>query len=115
MTVSTSTSVTSFRLTSSTSLRLRTLPGPWPTEPFGKEQLCSLGIPDTSGGERKRRNQTPTEPSACMPPFIVHAQKRTSDYAPSYDWGSETLSDRHSRVHDAVWHIPGWLERADAL
>jgi predicted O-methyltransferase YrrM len=48
-------------------------------------------------------------------PFILRAQKTTRDYAPSYDWGSEILGDRHARIADAVWHIPGWLDPEDAL
>lgn len=48
-------------------------------------------------------------------PLIRRAYKTDRDYAPSYDWGAAILSDRHARIADAVWHIPGWLDTEDAL
>jgi predicted O-methyltransferase YrrM len=48
-------------------------------------------------------------------PFIAYEEKSTRDYLPSHDWGADLLSDRHARIADAVWHIPGWLDPEDAL
>lgn len=48
-------------------------------------------------------------------PFLARRAKTTREYAPSYDWGASLLSDRHARIADAVWHIPGWLDPEDAL
>jgi cephalosporin hydroxylase len=47
--------------------------------------------------------------------FRVHSDKNDRRYEPSYDWGSHSLGDRHDRIAEAVWHIPGWLEPEDAL
>jgi len=47
--------------------------------------------------------------------FIIYGEKRDREYKPSYDWGSARLGDRHDRIADAVWHIPGWLAPEDAL
>lgn len=47
--------------------------------------------------------------------FVVHADKHDRSYLPSYDWGNLTLDDRHRRIADAAWDVPGWLSREDAL
>lgn len=47
--------------------------------------------------------------------FRIHSDKDDRKYKPSYQWGSDSLGDRHERIADAVWHIPGWLEPEDAL
>jgi MMP 1-O-methyltransferase len=47
--------------------------------------------------------------------FRAHEAKRDRAYLPSYDFGAATLGDRHERIGEAVWHIPGWLEPEDAL
>ena len=46
---------------------------------------------------------------------LVHAEKHDRSYLPSYDWGNLTLNDRHSRIGDAAWDVPGWLSREDAM
>jgi cephalosporin hydroxylase len=48
-------------------------------------------------------------------PFLLHGGKRDRGYVPSYDWGGDVLSDRHDRVADSVWDVPGWLAREDAM
>jgi len=52
---------------------------------------------------------------AAAPPFLPFPDKRDRAYRPSYQWGGETLSERHRRICDAVWHVPGWLSEEDAL
>jgi cephalosporin hydroxylase len=47
--------------------------------------------------------------------FRAHGTKRDRAYLPSYEFGAPTLGDRHERIAEAVWHIPGWLEPEDAL
>jgi cephalosporin hydroxylase len=47
--------------------------------------------------------------------LLLYSEKQDREYRPSYDWGSPTLGDRHERIADAVWHIPGWLAPEDAL
>jgi MMP 1-O-methyltransferase len=56
---------------------------------------------------------TSVDPSAAV--FRAHPGKRDRKYLPSYEFGAATLGDRHERIADAVWHIPGWLEPEDAL
>jgi len=52
---------------------------------------------------------------AEQPAFCSYPDKCDRGYVPSYDWGAPTLGDRHERIWEAVWHIPGWLEVEDAL
>jgi predicted O-methyltransferase YrrM len=47
--------------------------------------------------------------------FRLYADKQDRAYLPSYDWGGEVLSDRHRRIADAVWDVPGWLSPQDAM
>lgn len=47
--------------------------------------------------------------------FRAHGTKHDRTYLPSYEFGAPTLGDRHERIGEAVWHIPGWLEPEDAL
>ncbi len=47
--------------------------------------------------------------------LLFYSEKYDREYRPSYDWGAATLGDRHERIADAVWHIPGWLAPEDAL
>jgi predicted O-methyltransferase YrrM len=47
--------------------------------------------------------------------LLLYSEKHDREYRPSYDWGAATLSDRHERIGEAVWHIPGWLTPEDAL
>ena len=47
------------------------------------------------------------------PPLLLHHDKHDRSYLPSYDWGGESLGDRHDRIIDGVWSIPGWLAPED--
>jgi hypothetical protein len=47
------------------------------------------------------------------PPFLLHGEKGDRSYLPNYDWGGESLGDRHERIVDGVWSIPGWLAPED--
>jgi predicted O-methyltransferase YrrM len=47
--------------------------------------------------------------------LLLYSEKHDREYRPSYDWGAATLGDRHERIAEAVWHIPGWLAPEDAL
>ncbi|HEY7145522.1 MAG TPA: class I SAM-dependent methyltransferase [Streptosporangiaceae bacterium] len=47
--------------------------------------------------------------------LLLFSEKHDHEYRPSYDWGAPTLGDRHERIAEAVWHIPGWLMPEDAL
>jgi predicted O-methyltransferase YrrM len=58
---------------------------------------------------------SPGGSNGTKPPFRCLADKRDRRYVPSYLWGAPTLGDRHRRIRDAVWHIPGWLAEEDAL
>lgn len=46
---------------------------------------------------------------------VRYAEKYDRSYLPSYDWGDLTLNDRHRRIGDAAWDVPGWLSREDAM
>ncbi|HEX8646663.1 MAG TPA: class I SAM-dependent methyltransferase [Thermoleophilaceae bacterium] len=50
---------------------------------------------------------------AAPPPFLLRSDKRDRAYAPSYDWGSDSLGHRHDRIVDGVWSIPGWSAPED--
>ena len=52
--------------------------------------------------------------AAASPEFLIHPDKCGRSYMPNYNWGSEWLSDRHRRIADAVWDIPGWLSEEDS-
>src|ERR1700728_4334116 len=54
-------------------------------------------------------------PTLISAGLMLYSEKRDRDYAPSHDWGSGSLGDRHERIAEAVWHIPGWLAPEDAL
>lgn len=47
--------------------------------------------------------------------IVRYTQKSDRSYLPSYDWGDLTLNDRHPRIADAAWDVPGWLSREDAM
>jgi MMP 1-O-methyltransferase len=53
----------------------------------------------------------------CREPleFCAHPGKHDRSYLPSYTWGGDVLSDRHGRIADAVWDVPGWLSQEDAM
>jgi hypothetical protein len=52
-------------------------------------------------------------PGVVAPSFQLHPEKRDRSYVPSYDWGGSSLGDRHDRIADGVWNIPGWLAEED--
>jgi predicted O-methyltransferase YrrM len=45
---------------------------------------------------------------------VLHSAKRDRSYLPSYRWGSDSLGDRHDRIADGVWSVPGWSAPEDS-
>lgn len=54
-----------------------------------------------------------TSTAEQTPPFLLRSEKRDRSYLPNYDWGTGSLGDRHDRIVDGVWSIPGWLAPED--
>ena len=84
------------------------------TRAFTEQSLKKAGSLQKRVQVRKEMTQQSTRVSEQFQ-FRAYPDKNDREYIPSYEWGGHSLGDRHERIGEAVWHIPGWLEPEDAL